>query len=52
MTVPVDDPCYIYLTRKPAVVHRARRLAIDYKPTAFKKTNQLPYIKVMLENVI
>lgn len=24
-TVPVDDPGYIYLTRKPVVVHRARR---------------------------
>lgn len=23
--VPVDDPGYIYLTRKPAVVHGARR---------------------------
>lgn len=23
--VPVDDPGYIYLTRKPAVVHEARR---------------------------
>ena len=23
--MPVDDPGYIYLTRKPAVVHGARR---------------------------